>query len=56
MAELEIEMMRSFSDNPTCRHIVFGETHGENWKEDVQQLPYRWLMRAGQILSLPARA
>jgi hypothetical protein len=27
----EIEMMRSFGDNPTCRHIIFGGCHDSGY-------------------------
>jgi hypothetical protein len=34
------EMLRTFSDNPTCRHIVFGGCHDQGYLVNLEQFKH----------------
>ena len=46
-----LEMLRTFSDNPTCRHIIFGGCHDAGYLLNLEQFKHNEL-KAAQVTLL----
>ena len=51
IADMHTEMLRTFSDNPTCRHIIFGGCHDAGYLLNLEHFKHD-MLKASQITLL----